>query len=94
MMVPKIKQDGNFAKHRGIHGESNVCSTAQRQEKSYFLDACVGIELNNISVGDGKYVHCCKNVHYYSHVLRKEDSHVLRKDFCGISMTYDGAWLS
>ena len=32
-MVPKGKQGWNFTKDREIHVESNVWSTAQRQEK-------------------------------------------------------------
>ena len=37
-----------------IHGESNDWSTAQRWKKSYGLDADVGYELSNGTVGYGE----------------------------------------
>ena len=43
-MVPVGKRDGNFTKDREIHGESNVCSTAERYKwnKRFDVNRLVG----------------------------------------------------
>ena len=48
-------------------------SKAQRQEKDQGLDADVGLELaiNQLAMA--------KSVHWYGHVMRRENSHVITK---------------
>ena len=48
-------------------------STAHRQKEIYGFDVDAGFELNHRSVA---YVN---SVHWYCHVLRREDGHVLRR---------------
>ena len=49
-MMPEGKWDGNFTKDTGIHGESNVWSTAQWWRQVYGFDVHVGLEWNHRSV--------------------------------------------
>ena len=47
-------------------------STDQKQTKIYGLDVHAGFEGNHRSIGYG-------SVHWYGHVLRREDGHILRR---------------
>ena len=60
-------------KGRRIHGESNVWSTAQRQKKSTDLIFMLGL---NETIDQHAMVN---SVDWYGHVLRRGNSHVLRK---------------
>ena len=60
-------------KDRKIHGRSDGWSAAQRQKK---IDGC------NIDVGLSVTIDqlaMANSVHWYGHVLRREDGHVLRR---------------
>ena len=72
-MVPERKQDGKFTKDRKIHGESNVWSTAQRQKKINGFDIDVGLTVTMDQMA------IANSVHWYGHVLWREDGHVLRR---------------
>ena len=52
-MMPESSRDGNPVKDIEIHGEGDVWSTAQRQEKSIKLDAGVSYECSKRSVSYG-----------------------------------------
>ena len=71
-MVPERKRDGNFRKDRKIHGESNVWSTAQNQKRSMGLMFMLGFNETTDQLA------MANSVHWYGHVLRREDGHVLR----------------
>ena len=58
-------------KDRKIHGKSNVWSTAQRQKKIYGFDVHAGLEWNYRSLA------MASSVHWYGHVLRRENGHDL-----------------
>ena len=68
-MVTERRQDESSAKVREIHGKSNVWNTAQDRIKGLLI---LGL---NESVDQ---LTMANNQHWYGHVLRKEDSHVLR----------------
>ena len=56
-----------------IHGESNVLSTAQNIKRSKDLMFMLGLNeiINQLDMAN--------SIRYYSHVLRREDGHFLRK---------------
>ena len=60
-------------KDRKIHGESNVWSAAQRERKIYRFNVCAGFEetIDQLAMAH--------SVHWYGHMLRREDGHVLRR---------------
>ena len=61
-----------FYEFRKIHGESNVWSAAQRQKNDpqiYMLG--LNETVDQLAMANG--------VHWYGHVLRREDGHVLRR---------------
>ena len=60
----------NFTMDREIHGENNVWSTAQRQEKIYGFNVHAGFEGNHRSVENGKQcslVWSCVEERMWSH---------------------------
>ena len=72
-MVPERMRDGNSTNDTKIHGESNVLSTAQRQEISTDLMFMLVLKetIHRLDMAN--------RVHWFDHVLRRGDGHVLRR---------------
>ena len=72
-MVSEGKRDGDLAKSREIHGESIVWCTAYiKTTKDMMLMFGSNKTIDQLAI--------VSRVHWYSHVLRTEDGHVMKRE--------------
>ena len=79
-MVPGKKWNGNFTKDRDIHRAMVMCGI-HLIEKKISMDLMLMLGFNETM----DQFSITNSVHWYGHVLRREDGHVLRRalDFEG-----------